>query len=152
MPQTQFCASQRAADELFAFVFSETDCRIYETYSNFDADLRQLKSIDDLHTTRSTPAVSQLSLWSPTIMPPPVIERIELKDRRHSFRHTVRGCGLFTILLGDAKTPSAISYWSEAGARARCTVVPGPETVNWPAHKKLGARLIRRAKSLSREP
>ena len=161
MPQTKFLANKDAIEAFFKFVFSETDCRVYETYSRFDCELRSFSSVDELSACfplgvneASLGSAQHFALWSVSVMPAPMIRRIDLKKvKSHSFRYAVEGCGLFSLLLGGMSeiglSNSTLSYWSEAGARERCQVTPGPALVDWVAHKQLGARLARCAKRLS---
>lgn len=138
-------------------VYARTDCVIYETYSRVDAELRIFPSPTTLLAAcpidppSYSPITYQLSLWSPTVMPEPHVKRIELKV--HNFRFSVQGCGLYSLLIGAANSDGIrkceFSYWSEAGAHQRCAVEPGPSTVDWVFHKRLGASLARQAKRLS---
>ena len=83
------------------------------------------------------------------------MKRIELKVKGHNFRFSVQGCGLYSLLIGAANSEGIrkceLSYWTEAGANQRCAVEPGPSTVDWVFHKRLGASLARKAKGLSNE-
>jgi len=89
-------------------------------------------------------------------MPPPSIRRIALKVLHDQYRFAAERCGLFFLHLGGAHNgsfpASTFSHWSEVGAQQRCTVTPGPDSVNCAAHKKLGGALSRQASRASRVP
>jgi len=123
-------------------VFAKHSLTAYEDYSVPGAVLRSFSSAGDTATLlRSSNA--RLGLWFPEAMSEPAIVRIDLKAG--SFRWTVQGCGLFWLSVGILKPPkltaSYLSWFTEAGARTKCRVTPGPEAVSWPAHKRVGAFL-----------
>jgi hypothetical protein len=161
MPQAKFLADKTAIEAFFEFVFSQTDCRVYEAYSRYDNELRAFSSVADLNDCFALGAddagsgsAYHFALWAPSAMPVPTIRRIALKKVKDgTYRYCVEGCGLFTVLLGgtyrESLTPSTISYWSEAGAKERCLAEPGPSSVNWAVHKQIGSKLVRRAKTLA---
>jgi hypothetical protein len=120
-------------------VFAKYRLTAYEAYSAPGAFLQSLPSATEtaalLHAT-----TAQIALWFPEAMPQPSIERIDLEGG--SFRWAVRGCGLFRFSVGILKPPkltaSHLSWFTEAGARAKCRVTPGPDAVAWLAHKRIG--------------
>jgi hypothetical protein len=137
---------------VLSFVFDETDCQVFEAYSEIDQPARRFGSLDEL--AESFPIgvdrdglgyAQQLLLWSPKVMPAPAIKTINLKKPGGRKRQKVEGCGLFTLHLGGEHdgglTESQLGYWTEAGARQRCSALPGPDTVDWAAHKILAGRL-----------
>jgi hypothetical protein len=97
---------------------------------------------------------AQLGLWFPAVMPAPNIRRIALQEG--GFRFCAEGCGLFWLNVGHMSSSiicaSTVSWFTEAGAYAKCNVVPGPGAVDWPAHRRIAARLsslIRRGLSVT---
>jgi hypothetical protein len=133
-------------------VFAETNCLLFETYSEIDQHLRQFAGPDEVEAAfalavapKGSDLTQQFSLWSPSVMPRPTIRTIALKRPAGKIRHTVEGCGLFQLHLGRERhgevTESQLGYWNEAGAKQRCMVVPGPESVNWVAHRALAGKL-----------
>jgi hypothetical protein len=163
MPQTKFTVDGAGIRAFLAYTFNSTDCRLYEAYSLFDSPLREFKSVAELADAfelgvdpEGQGFAQHLALWSPTVMPTPNIRHIALKVPNHQYRFAAEGCGLFFLHLGGihkgSLTASTLSYWSEAGARQRCMVTPGPDCVNWVAHKKLGGTLSRQAKRVARVP
>jgi hypothetical protein len=159
MPSAIFHADAASLANWLKHVYAQTDCIVYETYSGFGAELRVFPSPSALLAACPIDSPShslntyQLSLWSRTVMPEPHVKRIDLKVKDHSFRFSVQGCGLYSLLIGAANSEDIrkceLSYWSEAGANQRCSVEPGPSTVDWVSHKRLGASLVRQAKRLS---
>jgi len=152
MPWHRFKAGPAEVRQVLSFVFGETDCLLFETYSVIDQDLRKFAALDDVEAAfalgvapKGSGLAQQFSLWSPSVMPRPTIRAIALKRPAGKIRHTVEGCGLFQLQFGgerdDEVTESQLGYWNEAGAKERCTVVPGPNSVNWVAHRALAGKL-----------
>jgi hypothetical protein len=150
---------------LLEFVFTETGARVFESYSDFDRDLREFESADavdrafrlglDEHGTGSEPF---LQLWWPAVCPRPRIERITLKPGAvpgHSFRHTARGWGLAQLQCGGEHsrnepviTASHFGHFSEAGAREKGYVENGPDApVDWAALQRVSQRVQRRLRT-----
>jgi hypothetical protein len=95
-----------------------------------------------------------LSFWMPEIMPAPSIRAIALHDG--STRQVVEGCGLFSLnvghMTGSLICASELSWFTEAGARKKCSVLPCPEETDWVKHRQVGSRLtslVRRLKVAS---
>jgi hypothetical protein len=154
MPWRKFRATPHGLRNLLAFVFTDTDCRVYETYSQYDAELREFRSLGECEAALAIGVdphghgvAQQLALWSPRVMPPPTVRRIPLSVQDHSFRYTIEGCGLLWLHLGGEHqgtiTESSLGYFTEPGARRKCTVKPGPDSVDWSAHGELAGRLRR---------
>ena len=161
MPEARVILTTEGIEQFLSFVFASTDCRVYETYSEMDKELREFCSVSELASAFSLGVdphghgvAQQLSLWSPSVMPRPTVRRITLKVPGHQFRFTIEGCGLFSLLLGGVHktqiTSTKLSYWAEAGAKQRCAVQPGPDEVDWAAYKKLGGVLSRQAKKIAK--
>jgi len=133
------------ADGLFAI----PGLTVFEAYSVIGAEPQSFSSANDLVAALSTPIPAHFVLWWQSAMSHPNIRRFRLTSGGE--RSTVEGCGLFTFLAGAATPgvlmPTAISWFSETGARAKCTVLPGPDSVDWPAHRRLGAQVARLIRS-----
>ena len=152
MGQINFFGVREDHTAVFDYIFTETNFRVFETYSEFDQDLREFKSVDELlktfdlgvdgHGNASSPFIC---LWSPSIIPEPTFRKINLKVKGHTFRYVIEGCGLLFILFGgihgEIITKSKITFFSEKGARKKCGVIPGPDDVNWEAKKKIVGKL-----------
>jgi hypothetical protein len=152
MPWHKFKAGPTDVRQVLTFIFEETDCVLLETYSAIDQDLREFTALADVEAAfmlgivpEGSTLAQQFSLWSPSVMPRPTLRTIMLKRPAGRIRHVVEGCGLFQLHLGgklDGEViGSALGYWTEAGAKQRCMVVPGPERVNWLAHRTLAEKL-----------
>lgn len=152
MPWHSFRAGPAELRQVLSFVFDETDCQIFETYSEIDQPLRTFASLSEITDAFSLGVdehgsgyAQQLSLWSPKVMAAPTISTIHLNEPAGAKRQVVEGCGLLTLHLGGEHdgelTDSQLGYWTEAGAKQRCAVVPGPDSVDWEAHKALAGKL-----------
>jgi hypothetical protein len=143
--------------QLFEFLWQETDCRVAESYSLFDAELRWFDFFDDIERAyqlgddpHGSGMAVGLALWSPSVMPKYMIERIKLDRRRvkgHAHRYTIKGSGLITLIAGGKSasviTRSRMGHISEKRAAAYGT----HEGVDWPALVKLGRKIEYRVRS-----
>lgn len=155
MANVDFYALQEDIRTLFHFIYEETDLRVFESYSEPDAELREFRSYRDLsdafpigvlelsHTARVN-----LQLWSPSITADMAISRFALrptKRRPHTFRHRISGIGLIQLYLGGVHkgmiTDSHYGHWNEAGARQRAG--GNPDAVDWVALGQLSGRIQR---------
>jgi hypothetical protein len=141
-------ADQRAVLE---FLFSSTDVRVFESYSEYDADLREFRSTEEIATTfplgtdpHGNGGVILLRLWSPSVLRDLTIERFALQPEHcdgHTFRHRIDGGGLMALDLGGVcgrvVTKSHFGHMSRTRARA-WEVDDG---VNWEALKTLSNRI-----------
>lgn len=111
-------------------IFEETELRVFESYSQYDAELREFRSLDELSgafrlgtDTHGDGYGILLQLWLPSVMATVEIERIALKVPGHSFRFRITGVGLIQLYFGGEHygiiTNSHYGHWSEAGARQR---------------------------------
>jgi hypothetical protein len=152
MASLDFYALRDDMRALLEFLFGETDLRVFESYSEYDAELREFRSTDELTRTFDLGSDSHgdgtavlLQMWSPSVMQRIDIERIELKVPGHTFRHRVAGVGLLQLYFGGRHqrviTDSHFGHWNEAGARQRAA--GDPDTVDWQALTRLSGRIQR---------
>ncbi len=141
-------ADQRA---VLDFVFSSTDARVFESYSEYGAELREFRSVDELATAfplgtdpYGSGGVILLMLWSPSVMRDPAIERFALNPEHcdgHTFRHRIDGGGLMALDLGGVcgRVVTKSHFGHQSQARARAWGVD--DGVNWEALKTLSNRI-----------
>jgi hypothetical protein len=83
------------------------------------------------------------ALWVPSVMPTPSRRRVNMESGQ--WRETVEGCGLFWLQAGGRHegtiTESSLGWFTQGAARQRCTVEPGPESINWQGHAEVAKRL-----------
>lgn len=141
-------ADQRA---ILDFLFSSTDVRVFESYSEPDAELREFPSTNDLAATfpvgsdpHGNGHAIDLQLWSPSVMRHLSIPRFELNPAHcngHTFRHRVEGGGLMQLYFGGVcdrvLTKSHFGHQSQVRAKA-WNVDDG---VNWEALALLSNRI-----------
>ncbi len=146
-----FFAAESDQRAVLDFVFSSTDARVFESYSEFDAELREFRSTDEL--ARAFPlgidghgngSAVLLQLWSPSVMRDLTIRRFALNPfycDGHTFRHTIEGGALIQLYLGGVcgrvVTKSHFGHQSEV----RDKVWGMDNGVNWVALKKLSNRI-----------
>lgn len=105
-----FFAAEQDQKALMDFLFSFTDVRVFESYSEFDQDLREFHSTDELDavfTLGNDPfgngAAVLLQLWSPSVMSEVKIKRFEVNPVAcdgHTYRHSIEGGALMQLYFG----------------------------------------------------
>jgi hypothetical protein len=148
----KFFADRDDSLEVLRFIFAETDARVFEPSSRYDQELREFRNLEeileafdigrDLHGSSFN---HLLSLWAPSVMPKPQIERVPLTIPGYRFWYHLRGTGLFHLNLGGicerVLTASKITAFSEKGAFEKSLVKPGPDEVDWKQHGQLSRKL-----------
>lgn len=146
-------------DDMFAllsFIYSETDCIVFESYSRYDTDLRQFASIAELDAAypigddpNGNGHAVLLQLHSPSAAVQPHIKRFDLSVPGHTFRYCVESAGLMQLYLGGSCdgfiSQSHFGHWNEAGARQRC-IFPADD-VRWAQQRSLSGRIQRHIKN-----
>jgi hypothetical protein len=140
-------ADQRA---LLDFLFASTDVRVFESYSEFDADLREFRSTDDLASVfpigldpHGNGCAVTLFLSSQSVLRKPTIRRFALDPAKcggATFRHEIDGPGLMQLYLGGvcgrAITKSDFGHPSSLWAERR-----GCKGIDWEAFKTISNRI-----------
>jgi hypothetical protein len=141
-------ADQRAVLE---FLFSSTDVRVFESYSEYSAELREFRSTDELATAFALGTDEHgnghavlLQLWSPSVMRDLTIRRINLDPMHcngHTFRYCIEGGGLIQLYLGGVcdKVVTKSHYGHQSQVRAETWALE--DGVNWEAIKALSNRI-----------
>lgn len=158
MARLDFFGIRSDFEQVFAFLFAETDFRVFESSSEFGKPIREFGSFADLcgafdigRDKNGNGHAALLQLWSPSIMPEPQIERINLDPTKcdgFTFRIRISGYGLVQLYLGGVHdrviTKSHYGHFSERGA-ARWGDV---SKVNWGALSKLSGKVQRYVRKL----
>jgi hypothetical protein len=141
-------ADQRA---VLDFLFSSTDVRVFESYSEPDAGLREFPSIDDLDVAfpigsdpHGNGHAILLQLWSPSVMRDLSIRRFKLDPAHcngHTFRHNIEGGGLMQLYFGGIcdRVVTKSHFGHQSQVRAKAWEVD--DGVNWAALKTLSNRI-----------
>jgi hypothetical protein len=141
-------ADQRA---VLDFLFSSTDVRVFESYSEPDAELRDFRSIDELGAAfplgsdpHGNGHAILLQLWSPSVMRNLSIRRFKLDPAHcngHTFRHNVEGGGLMQLYLGGScdRVLTKSHFGHQSQVRAKNWEVD--DGVNWESLKTLSNRI-----------
>jgi hypothetical protein len=109
------------------WLFAENDLQVYETYSEYDRELRRFHSADDailalrLSRPERKPGLLLLSLWAPDAGGELDLRRRNLKIPGYSWREEIGGWGVLSLQLGglmqDGLQPSHLAVNSEKRAR-----------------------------------
>jgi hypothetical protein len=146
-----FFASEPDQRAVLDFLFSSTDVRVFESYSEPDAELREFPSTDDLGAAFPLGSDSHgnghailLQLWSPSVMRDLSIRRFKLDPTHcsgHTFRHNIEGGGLMQLYFGGIcdRVVTKSHFGHQSQVRARTWQVD--EGVNWEALKTLSNRI-----------
>jgi hypothetical protein len=109
---------------LLAFLYAETDVVIYELSSRENCELRSFCTVSELAEAFDLGAylTAHLVLWSPSVRPRPLIERVDAtKAPVPFFRYAIRGAGLIQLYLGGVRDGvihhSHFGHWNEARAK-----------------------------------
>lgn len=147
-----FFAAQSDQRAILDFIFSATDVRVFEVYSDCGADLREFHSTDDIASAFALGVdvdgsgyANILGLWSPSGMHEPVVERIELRPptrEGHAFRYQIGGAGLMRLdfggVCGRVVTMSHFGHQSQTRAK-KWGIDDG---VNWKKIKSIANRIV----------
>lgn len=146
-----FFAAEADQKALLDFLYSETDVRVFESYSKPDAELGEFRSTKELIASFPIGQDQQgngnavlLQLWSPSVMKRLNIERLSLDPTLcdgHTFRHRIDGGGLMQLyfggVFGSVITMSHFGCQCETRAR-KWGVELG---VNWQALKTVAGKV-----------
>ena len=117
MPNCDFYALRADAIQVMQFVFEETNCQVYESYSALDEELRQFKSVNEVFEVydrcKPRPEII-LQLYSNDMGGRLNIRRFQLDSKRvgpNVWRSTTEGWGLIQLYLrGSDDTGIHVSH------------------------------------------
>ncbi|HEY2035054.1 MAG TPA: hypothetical protein VGH02_15340, partial [Rhizomicrobium sp.] len=91
-------------------VFKNYGCRVFESYSEFDQEIREFKEPEDIIASRKSSQSIYLQLVVPSASELVQIRRIALNESTgHGFRYCIDGWGLIQLYLGT-QTSSGITH------------------------------------------
>ena len=146
-----FFAAEPDLRAVLDFLFSSTDVRVFESYSEPDAELREFSSTDELAATfalgtdpNGNGHAILLQLWSPSVMRDLSIRRFKLDPAHcngHTFRHNIEGGGLMQLYFGGVcdRVVTKSHFGHQSQVRAKAWEVD--DGVNWEALKTLSNRI-----------
>ena len=138
--------------DIFDRLFAATDVQVFESYSEYDQELRRFHSTRELLSalplgtdTYGNSLAYNLQLWSPSVTPEPRVRRINLvRVKGHTHWFCVEGMGLMQFhtggTFGECITHSNFGHFSEKGARARAS--GNADEVDWAASRKLSNKIM----------
>ncbi|MEO0574355.1 MAG: hypothetical protein AAF004_02745 [Pseudomonadota bacterium] len=153
MAQLDFYALRSDIETILEFVFEQTDCRVFESYSRPSHELREFSSLDSLRGSDFLEANHGryfLRLLSKSINCEPIIREFTLTKTGQK-RQEVNGPGMFQIdeghrldTQGDALSWSTFRHWNEAGAKQRSSFPDELlETVDWKRMRRISGQIQR---------
>ncbi len=144
MANLDFYATRKDQINLLDFIFSKTNFRVFQSYSDYDKELVEYKSTQEIdqkynlgYDKFGNGLHCTFQLWSPTIMEELEVRKISLNnDTGYMFRYRMEGFALVQLYLGGVNeniiTKSHIGSNSESRARTWGYTAG----VNWENHKK----------------
>jgi hypothetical protein len=146
-----FFAAMADLRAVLDFVFSSTDARVFESYSEYGAELREFRTTDELAAAfplgtdpYGNGEVFTFQLWSPSVMRKLTIRRFALNPAAcngHTFRHNIEGGGLMQLYLGGVCGRVVTKSHFGHQSRVRAVAWGVDKGVNWDAHKTLSNRI-----------
>jgi hypothetical protein len=128
MPNIDFYAAGADFFPVLSYVFKQSACRVFESYSPAGEEIAEFKSIDDLSARYpmgicrgSGPSVL-LQLIPPSASVQFSIRRISLQPELcegHTFRYAVEGWGLINLHLGGIGPQGLVNSHSNHNTEAR---------------------------------
>jgi hypothetical protein len=128
MPNLDFYAVGSDFDDILAYVFDISGCRIFESYSAFGHDLMEFSCIESLKQKLAVGVFSHdaesvlLQLVVPTATPLIQIRKLELSpDKCHgdSFRYQIEGWGLIQLYFGGIGPNGVVASHTNHNTLAR---------------------------------
>ena len=130
MANLDFFAAYSDQRAVVDFLFTSTNVRVFESYSDFGQELREFRSLNELAAAfplgedrHGNGFAVLLQLWSPSVMKKLEIARIALLPEKcdgHTFRYRIGGNGLIQLYFGGVHdkviTKSHLGHNTEAGA------------------------------------
>ncbi len=157
MAQLDFYALRSDIELVLAFVFDQTDCLVFESYSRPGHELREFSSLDSLRESDFLEANHGryfLRLLSRTINCEPAIREFTLTETGQ-IRQEINGPGMFQIVEGhrldtqeNALNWSTFGHWNEAGAKQRSSYPDDQlEAVDWIRMRRISGQIQRHIKN-----
>lgn len=160
MSNCDFYAVRDDLISLLDFIYDETDCRVYESYSEYGKNLREFKSITellkafDLGQCRRQSDQILLQPYSPSAKGKFLVEKMNLnpaKCRGHTIRYSPGGWGLIQLYLGGIFEPekkivhSHLNHNSEKRALKWASTYPNydkPEEWDWKSLNTTSRKIV----------
>jgi hypothetical protein len=165
LPNCDFYAASGDFEPILQFVFDDLHCRVLEAYSDFDKDLREFSSLNEIvkATHPGDWGNSALScflvLWPVEASDQVRIRRFKLDPSVGSgtHRHVAEGWGLISLQLGGLRKmelyPSRTNHNTEKRARNWADTfehsMGDPTSWNWNVVTRTSDKLNRRIRSLA---
>lgn len=160
MNNCDFYANKDDLISLLDFIYRETDCRVFESYSEFGNDLREFNSTSDLLKVFDLGQCKMqhdqilLKLYSPSAKGDFLVEKINLNPEKcqgHAIRYSCGGWGLIQLYLGGIFEPekkivhSHLGHNSEKRALKWASLYPEygkPEEWDWKSLSSTSRKII----------
>ncbi len=146
-----FFAAEPDQRSVLDFLFASTDIRVFESYSEFDSDLREFRSTEELAAAfplgvdrHGNGDAIILQLWSPSVMRELNIVRFAISPlacNGHTFRHRIDGGGLMQLYFGGVhgRVVTLSHFGHQSQVRAQKWDVD--DGVDWDSLKTLSNRI-----------
>jgi hypothetical protein len=128
MPNCDFYAVDKDLEDVLNFVFQELPVRVFESYSSFEHELTELKSVQDiadhypLGQCKNNSESVLLQLWAVNSSKEVRIRKIKLDPKKcdgAQFRYTIEGWGLIQLYLGGVSKSGVIASHTNHNSEKR---------------------------------
>jgi len=164
MPNCDFYGLREDHRKILSFILDETDCRVFELYSEVCAEIREFTTTDDvlaLYDSTSHTNDLLLSLYAPAMVGDFVFRKISLAENKFgnvAFRFQAHGWGSIQLYLGKLQNnmlyPSHTNHNSEkraaVGGQTYSDLGPS-EKWNWSEVNRISSRINRFIRKLGAE-
>lgn len=162
MANLDFYATVADHEAVVTDLCQQGDVRIFESYSDFDRDLREftrpVEILDELRQAKYPRQPVLLQLWVPAASAKIEIVRFSVSVKGHSHRHRIAGWGLMQLYLSkETETeihPSHFGHFNQRGAENRSmpssSALANPGTAadwDWELLRKISRRFQRRIRA-----
>ncbi|HET7083603.1 MAG TPA: hypothetical protein VFI23_02460 [Rhizomicrobium sp.] len=145
MPNLDFYAASLDFQPVLDFIFNRSGCRVFESYSEFDAEIREFKSTNDLSQVyRIGECIGSSHSVYLQLVPPGAdalyhIRRIVLKPSTgHKYRYSIEGWGLIQLYLGGLGPSGLVLSHTNHNSEKRANLwahtypeIKSPEAWDW---------------------
>ena len=165
MPNCDFYATGNDINQIVGFIFSELDCRVFESDSIFGKDLKEFKSLDELKRhypigkCKKNGYSALLQMWPVNASETVFIKKIKLDPKScngFAHRYRIEGWGLIQLYLGGRSELGLVHSHTNHNSKKRAekwattlNELGSPKKWDWKEVTRISSKLNRQIRKLS---